>query len=66
MKIGDLPTGQCSLTLFLRKRGRMKVKGKVDESKRGKYLITHHSPKESFGPGTQVLRRWKEVKIDKK
>lgn len=61
--ISEIPIGACTLVLSLRPGGRRRVKGKVVENKHEKYFITHHSPKESFGPGTKVLRYRKEVKM---
>jgi hypothetical protein len=56
MKISDLPTGKCSVNLFLRKSGKTtRSHGIVVEKKSSKCLITRQSPKKSYGPGTQVL-----------
>ena len=61
MKISDLPTGVCFVTLLLQGGEKRRVRGKVVEKESGKYLVARQSPKRSYGPGTQVLRA-KEVK----
>jgi hypothetical protein len=54
MKISDLPTGEKDLRICLRNGRKIRARGEVIETKQGKCFVTHHSPKESFGPGTKV------------
>ena len=58
-KIGELSTGEKDLELHLRNGEKTRARGEVVETKQGNCLITHCSPKKSFGPGTKVRRHRK-------
>jgi len=68
VKISELSIGEHDLVISSRKGREIRAKGKVVEAKQGKCFIVRRSPKRSFGPGTQVLRRRKgqEHKINQK
>lgn len=66
MRISDLPTGPCSVTLSLRRGEEIKAKGKIVYSRDGKkHFIVHESPRVSYAPNTQVLRHRTIAKLTK-
>ena len=64
MKVKDLPTGECTLTIRLRNNGEKlsRLEGKVVEIKGEKHFVT---PVGSFAPNTQVTWRRKQKEVKK-
>lgn len=61
MTINDLRPGKCELILFLRRGERKRVTGEVAEKNGRKHLYARCSPRNSFGPGTKVIKILKRI-----